>query len=157
MGLTYQLYAHDPHNLSATYFGDELKRPFQYKIKLVSKKAKSFGDTLDYIITEMNTEVEHRVSQGQLIDAMATAGNDSNEVAKILFGDQFDRFLKKQNYSKYDDFIIANKEYFAYQMKMFNAEPEHLYTILAINVHVFTAELLIGVYSELVRQHSQKK
>ncbi|QWI78466.1 hypothetical protein JG486_30925 (plasmid) [Bacillus mycoides] len=70
MALQYQYYAIDSYNLSATYSSDGLVRPYQYKIKLIPKSG-SLGDTLDYEITEMNNEIKIKVSQGQLINAIA--------------------------------------------------------------------------------------
>ncbi|MFK4480933.1 hypothetical protein [Bacillus sp. RC206] len=70
MALQYRYYAIDSYNLSATYSSDGLVRPYQYKIKLIPKSG-SLGDTLDYEITEMNNEIKIKVSQGQLINAIA--------------------------------------------------------------------------------------
>jgi hypothetical protein len=151
MSLNYQYYAIDPFNLSATYSGDGLVRPYQYKIKLTPKKNGSFEDTLDYEITEMNTEIYVKVSQAQLINALAR-GTTNDKVGEALFGHP-DNLYNVKNIDKYDQFLLANKPYFIPLIRQYNVPSNKIPLLMLMDIHSHFAELLRNIYRDMLVQN----
>jgi hypothetical protein len=122
---------------------------------IIPKKDGSFGDTLDYEITEMNTETKVKVSQGKLIDAIAK-GNTNVIVAEILFGHP-QNFIVSNTISKFENFIFANPNYFHPIIRQHNVPPQKIVLIAAMDIWVHFAELLRNIYKDMLVQNSKKK
>lgn len=150
MELQYSYYNIDDNTISATYFGLNLIRPFQYKINLMEKKGVPFYDNIIFVITEMNTGIERTISKGELIDALAK-GKDLSTLSETLF--EYPRkLLKQQDVEKYESFIIANKNYFTEQLIKYELGQDMAtaFDLMALDIMTHFAELLKIIFNNIV-------
>lgn len=155
MALQYQYYAVDQSNLVATYSGDGLERPYQYKIKLIPKNGYA-DDNMDFELTEMNTEIHVKVSKRSLVEAIAKE-KTNDDVANALFGHPRNFYdTSKSSLDRYTDFAIANMQYFMKLMKQYNLSHEDVqnaHKCLLIDIRWQFAELLRSVYADMLVQN----
>lgn len=153
MALYYESYPIDPYNINVTYFGEKVKFPFQYKIKIIPKEGVTGINNVDFEITEMNTLLTGIVGKEKLIKGMAIH-KDIHELGVFLFGTPtiFVKNLDNYDSTKLDNFIRGNIDQFTDLLRKYDLEAGYVRSIAILEILSHFGESLNILWSDILAQ-----